>query len=47
MEKPPQIRIGEFTVALLSDGIWTQRRGLHAGRGAARIVATRASGGQP
>jgi glyoxylase-like metal-dependent hydrolase (beta-lactamase superfamily II) len=31
MEKPPQIRIGEFTVALLSDGIWRNDGGCMLG----------------
>jgi glyoxylase-like metal-dependent hydrolase (beta-lactamase superfamily II) len=31
MEKPPQIKIGEFTVALLSDGIWRNDGGCMLG----------------
>jgi glyoxylase-like metal-dependent hydrolase (beta-lactamase superfamily II) len=31
MEKPPQIRIGEFTVVLLSDGIWRNDGGCMLG----------------
>jgi glyoxylase-like metal-dependent hydrolase (beta-lactamase superfamily II) len=31
MEKPPQIRIGEFTIALLSDGIWRNDGGCMLG----------------